>query len=111
MTAPHVVVVGGGLAGLTAALHCADGGARVTVVERRRRLGGLTWSFDHDGQWVDNGQHVFLRCCEAYLGFLQRIGSAADVILQDRLDITVIRPHATSPGPPRRGRITRNNLP
>ncbi|MGI8752432.1 MAG: hydroxysqualene dehydroxylase HpnE [Acidimicrobiales bacterium] len=110
MTRPRVVVVGGGLAGLTAALHCADGGAKVTVVERRRRLGGLTWSFDHDGLSVDNGQHVFLRCCEAYLGFLERIGSAADVTLQDRLDITVIRPGA-QPGRPRRGRITRNNLP
>ncbi|MDQ6782190.1 MAG: hydroxysqualene dehydroxylase HpnE [Actinomycetota bacterium] len=121
MTRPHVVVVGGGLAGLSAALHCADGGARVTVVERRRRLGGLTWSFDHDGRSVDNGQHVFLRCCHAYLGFLERIGSADDVTLQDRLDITVIRP-ATAPqsrsahrdsGTGRRcqARITRNNLP
>ncbi|MDQ2728323.1 MAG: hydroxysqualene dehydroxylase HpnE [Actinomycetota bacterium] len=110
MTRPRVVVVGGGLAGLSAALHCADGGARVTVIERRRRLGGLTWSFDHDGLTVDNGQHVFLRCCDAYLEFLERVGSAADVTLQDRLDITVIRP-PTRPGPPRQGRITRTNLP
>ena len=121
MTGPHVVVVGAGLAGLTAALHCADAGARVTVVERRRRLGGLTWSFDHDGLSVDNGQHVFLRCCDAYLGFLERIGSAGDVTLQDRLDITVIRPGGRHPtggryrhptgGRYRQGRITRNNLP
>jgi NADPH-dependent 2,4-dienoyl-CoA reductase/sulfur reductase-like enzyme len=39
----HVVVVGAGLAGLSAALECADLGARVTVLERQRRLGGLTW--------------------------------------------------------------------
>ncbi|MDQ2725087.1 MAG: hydroxysqualene dehydroxylase HpnE [Actinomycetota bacterium] len=110
MTRPHVVVVGGGLAGLSAALHCADAGARVTVLERRRRLGGLTWSFDHDGLSVDNGQHVFLRCCEAYLGFLERIGSAGDVTLQNQLDITVIRP-ASPAGRRRQGRITRNNLP
>ena len=64
---PRVVVVGGGLAGLAAALACADRGARVTLLERRNRLGGLTWSFRHADRWIDNGQHVFLRCCDQYL--------------------------------------------
>ncbi|HEU4429678.1 MAG TPA: FAD-dependent oxidoreductase, partial [Myxococcota bacterium] len=59
---PHVLVVGGGLAGLQAALACADGGARVTLLEARRRLGGATWSHPHRalGFEIDNGQHVFL---------------------------------------------------
>ena len=97
---PHVVVVGGGLAGMAAALGCTDGGARVTLFEKRARLGGLTWSFSHDGLSMDNGQHVFLRCCTAYLGFLDRIGSAGDVELQDRLNVTVLRPgnRGTAPG-------------
>jgi hydroxysqualene dehydroxylase len=107
---PHVVVVGGGLAGLSAALGCADAGARVTLVERRRRVGGLTWSFEHDGHWVDNGQHVFLRCCTAYLDFLRRIGSDGDIELQDRLDITVFRPGRAGRHP-RSARIRRNRLP
>ena len=89
---PHVAVVGGGLAGLTAALDCADAGARVTLLERRQRLGGLTWSFEHDGLRVDNGQHVFLRCCREYLSFLDRIGARGDVTLQERLDIPVLAP-------------------
>ena len=41
---PHVVVVGGGLAGISAALGLAQGGAKVTLLERRNRLGGLTLS-------------------------------------------------------------------
>jgi squalene-associated FAD-dependent desaturase len=86
------VVVGGGLAGIAAALSCADMGARVTLVERRTQLGGLTRSFRHRDAWYDNGQHVFLRCCTAYLQFLQRIGAADDVILQDRMSIPVVRP-------------------
>jgi hydroxysqualene dehydroxylase len=90
--APQVAVVGGGLAGISAALACADAGATVTLFEKRKHLGGLTWSFSHDGLSMDNGQHVFLRCCTAYLDFLGRIGSAGDVELQDRLDVTVIRP-------------------
>ncbi len=89
---PQVAVVGGGLAGISAALACADAGAAVTLFEKRKHLGGLTWSFAHDGLSMDNGQHVFLRCCTAYLDFLARIGSAGDVELQDRLDVTVMRP-------------------
>ena len=102
---PRVVVVGGGLAGISAALACADAGAIVTLFEKRSRLGGLTWSFSHEGLVMDNGQHVFLRCCTAYLDFLDRIGSAGDVELQDRLDVTILRPPqpagARSPDPER----------
>lgn len=107
---PHVVVVGGGLAGLGAALDLADAGARVTLLERRRRLGGLTWSYEHHGRWVDNGQHVFLRCCRAYLGFLDRIGSAGDVELQPRLDLAVLREDPAG-GPAQVGRLRRSGLP
>ncbi len=105
------VVVGGGLAGITAALDLAAAGARVTLVERRRRLGGLTWSFPHAGRSVDNGQHVFLRCCRAYLGFLSRIGSSGDVELQPRMEITAVRPAPVPGGTPTRGTLRRNRLP
>lgn len=104
------MVVGGGLAGLAAALACADAGAEVTLVERRPRLGGLTWSFEHRGRWVDNGQHVFLRCCDAYMGFLGRIGSDGDVTMQPRLDVTVLAP-AAGGGPPEVARLRRNQMP
>jgi len=87
-----VVVVGGGLAGITAALDCAAAGARVTLVEVRRRLGGAAYSFERDGMRLDNGQHVFLRCCSAYRSLLGRLGSEHLVRVQPRLDIPVLRP-------------------
>lgn len=107
----RVVVVGGGLAGLAAALEAADRGAAVTLIERQARLGGLTWSFDHHGLSVDNGQHVFLRCCTDYLRFLDRIGAGGDVILQPRLDIPVVAPGPTATSGPRVGRLRRTALP
>ena len=88
---PHIIVVGGGLAGLSAALCAADAGMRVTLLERRHRLGGATWSFERNGIWYDNGQHVFMRCFESYRWFLERIGSAHKVFLQSRLDVPVLR--------------------
>jgi squalene-associated FAD-dependent desaturase len=87
-----VVVVGGGLAGITAALACADDGADVVLLERRLRLGGLTWSFRRHGLWFDNGQHVFLRCCTAYRDLLARIGAGDLVHIQDRLALPVLSP-------------------
>jgi squalene-associated FAD-dependent desaturase len=104
MSVQRVVVVGGGLAGVSAALALADAGAEVTLLERRQRLGGLTWSFQRNGLSFDNGQHVFLRCCTAYLRFLERIGARHAVHLQPRLDIPVLSPDGT------RASITRGAL-
>lgn len=89
---PTVAIVGGGLAGITAALDAAAGGARVVLLERRRHLGGATWSFRRGGVWYDNGQHVFLRCCTAYRALLHRLGVEHLVQLQPRLDLPVLRP-------------------
>lgn len=103
------VVVGGGLAGTTAALALSDAGLRVTLLEGRPRLGGLAFSFNRGGLTVDNGQHVFLRCCVAYLRFLDRIGAADLVTLQDRLDVPVL--DAGRARGPRLGRLRRTALP
>lgn len=90
----RVVVIGGGLAGIAAALDCADAGAHVTILEVRRRLGGAIYSFARDGLLIDNGQHVFMRCCAAYRALLARLGSERTVSIQRRLSVTVLSPGA-----------------
>ncbi|MFE9884163.1 hydroxysqualene dehydroxylase HpnE [Streptomyces scopuliridis] len=105
----HAVVVGAGLAGITAALQFADAGVRVTLVEGRPRIGGLAFSFQRGDLTVDNGQHVYLRCCTAYRWFLDRVDGAALAPLQDRLDVPVL--DVAPAGGPRLGRIRRNGLP
>jgi hydroxysqualene dehydroxylase len=112
----RATVIGGGLAGITAALRLADAGHQVALYEGKPKLGGLTHSFarDFDGPgapaagklWVDNGQHVFLRCCTSYLGLLDRLGVTDQVELQPRLDVTV-----ASERHPGTGRIRRDALP
>jgi squalene-associated FAD-dependent desaturase len=102
----RVAVVGGGLAGIAAALRCADAGCEVILFEARPKLGGLTHSFQRGELSVDNGQHVFLRCCTAYLALLDRLGVADRVALQSRLDIPV-----RSAAGGRTARLRRNRLP
>ncbi|MFD0431296.1 FAD-dependent oxidoreductase [Streptomyces zhihengii] len=84
----RAVVVGGGIAGVTAALRLADAGMRVTLLEGRPRLGGLAFSFRRGDLTVDNGQHVYLRCCTAYRWFLERVGAT---------DLAPSRTGSTSP--------------
>src|ERR1039458_9809028 len=88
----QVVVIGGGLAGITAALDCSAAGAHVTLVEVRRRLGGAPSWCERDGLHMDNGQHVFLRSCAAYRDLLERLGSSDRVFIQPRLEIPVLKP-------------------
>ncbi|THA33371.1 FAD-dependent oxidoreductase [Streptomyces sp. A1277] len=105
----RAVVVGGGIAGVTAALRLADAGLDVTLLEGRPRLGGLAFSFRRGGLTVDNGQHVYLRCCTAYRWFLDRVDSARLAPLQNRLDVPVL--DVGRPAGPRLGRLRRNALP
>ncbi|OKK22423.1 phytoene dehydrogenase [Streptomyces sp. CB00455] len=105
----HAVVVGGGLAGVTTALELADAGIEVTLLEGRPRLGGLAFSFKRGELTVDNGQHVYLRCCTAYRWFLDRVRGAELAPLQRRLDVPVL--DVAHPGGPRLGRLRRSALP
>jgi squalene-associated FAD-dependent desaturase len=73
-------VVGGGLAGLAAALELVDGGHEVTVLEARPTLGGAVQTLpEREGDPPpppDNGQHIGLGCFTAWQRFLARIGKA-----------------------------------
>ena len=79
----RAAVVGGGLAGLSAALELVDAGHEVTLYEARPTLGGADQTLPRrDGDPEpppDNGQHIALGCFTAYLRFMERIGSAEKV--------------------------------
>ena len=57
---PTVLVIGGGLAGLSCGKYCSDAGAEVTLIERAKMLGGKTSAWqDKDGDWIETGLHIF----------------------------------------------------
>jgi len=89
----RTAVVGGGLAGLSAALELVDAGHEVTLYEARPTLGGAVQTLPRrDGDPEpppDNGQHIALGCFTAYLGFLERIGEGRSV-RREPLALTVL---------------------
>jgi len=86
---PCVAVVGGGLAGLSAAVELKDAGWHVELFERSRLLGGRATSFELDGHVVDNGQHVYLACCTEFIRFVERVGMGSALRTQERFDVVV----------------------
>jgi squalene-associated FAD-dependent desaturase len=73
----RVVVVGGGLAGMAAAVALESAGLAVTLIEARKTLGGRAGSFEdpQTGQTLDNCQHVLLGCCTNLIDFYKRTGA------------------------------------
>ncbi|MFZ1083744.1 MAG: hydroxysqualene dehydroxylase HpnE [Terracidiphilus sp.] len=73
-----VAVIGGGVAGMSAACALAEAGFGVQLVERRPYLGGRASSYWHPGvnETIDNCQHVLFGCCTNLQGFYRRIGVA-----------------------------------
>lgn len=72
-----VAVIGGGLAGLAAAVALGDAGFDVDLYEARAFLGGRATSWPaggDDAELVDNCQHVLLRCCSNLLDLYRRLG-------------------------------------
>ncbi|MFI6045235.1 hydroxysqualene dehydroxylase HpnE [Nocardia sp. NPDC051321] len=71
------VVIGGGLAGLAAAVWLAEAGKKVTLLERRGRLGGRTHAMKVDAvdDLPDNGQHVIASGYEHLFRYLTSVGT------------------------------------
>ena len=86
-----VVVLGGGVAGISAALYLSEAGFKVTLVESRHFLGGRAFSFRdaRTGDAVDNGQHVITAGCTRFLDLLDRLGARDRWFVQPRLNIVV----------------------
>jgi squalene-associated FAD-dependent desaturase len=87
-----VTVVGGGLAGLSAACALAEEGYDVNLLERRPYLGGRASSYEHPGtgEVIDNCQHVLLGNCTNLIELYQRLGASASIRWFDR--ITLLEP-------------------
>ena len=77
----RVAVAGGGWAGCAAAVELAAGGARVTLIEAARSLGGRARAVEMQGKMLDNGQHILLGAYGETLRLLRQVGIDPDQAL------------------------------
>jgi squalene-associated FAD-dependent desaturase len=94
---PHVIVIGGGFAGTTAAVRLTEQGCRVTLIEARSRLGGRVQSLSDTftGETIDNGQHLMMGCYEAALRLLDTLGTTHLLRRQKALRVSFAEPPNT----------------
>jgi hydroxysqualene dehydroxylase len=92
VTTDPIVVIGGGIAGLSAATALAHSGRKVIVLDARQQLGGRATAFTdrETGELVDNGQHVLFGCYHATFDFLRRIDAMDNVRMQPSLSVPYI---------------------
>jgi squalene-associated FAD-dependent desaturase len=84
-----VAVIGGGWAGIAAAVELAGAGVETTLFEAGRSLGGRARSITVDGRRLDNGQHILLGAYREILEVMRRIGADPEQLL-DRHPLQVV---------------------
>ncbi|HXK26400.1 MAG TPA: FAD-dependent oxidoreductase [Myxococcota bacterium] len=84
-TGSRVVVVGGGLAGMTVANELGKRGVSVLLLEGSDQLGGKAGSKLYDGMWLDHGYHVFPGWYVNARKLLSDLGAAGHLIDIDRV--------------------------
>jgi squalene-associated FAD-dependent desaturase len=87
-----VLVIGGGLAGLAAAVELTSHDFDVILLESKGRLGGRAGSFTDaaTGQVIDACQHVSMGCCTAFADFCRTVG--VDHLLKPQRDLYFLTP-------------------
>ena len=73
-----VAVIGGGWAGIAAAVELTAGGATTTLYEAGRVLGGRARSITIEGRTLDNGQHILLGAYRDTLDLMRQVGAAPE---------------------------------
>jgi len=98
MQGKTVAVIGGGIAGLAAAVRLTQLGYQVSVIEKRPFLGGRAYSFSdrETGLEIDNGQHVIVGACTEFVEYMESIGASDSIQFERNLKFPVILDGRTS---------------
>lgn len=87
----RVAVIGGGWAGIAAAVRATEAGHAVSLKEMAPRLGGRARSVDLDGVELDNGQHILIGAYGRTLALMRTVGVEPDAGLR-RLPLALVFP-------------------
>jgi hydroxysqualene dehydroxylase len=82
--AKTLAIIGGGWAGLAAAVRATEAGHQVTLYEMAHQLGGRARGVDAGGMQLDNGQHILIGAYTRTLALMATVGADAKALLDRR---------------------------
>ena len=85
-----ILIIGGGLSGLSSAVFLSKVGYNVELIEASPKMGGRTYSLNYNGIKVDNGQHILMECYSNTLEYIDIIGAHKHFHMQKSLSINYI---------------------
>ena len=88
----RVTIIGGGWAGLSAAVHAVNSGFQVCLLEAAPQTGGRARRITHQGLALDNGQHILIGAYRDTLALLRLVGVDTDNHLW-RMPLTLRMPN------------------
>lgn len=78
----RIAIIGGGWAGLAAAVELCAAGVKVSLFEAGRKLGGRARGVEYDGHRLDNGQHLMIGAYRETLRLMKTVGADPDRLLK-----------------------------
>ncbi len=92
MKSKSALIIGGGFAGLSAAVFLDALGFKIRLLEKKPILGGRAYSFldKKIGSWVDNGQHLLIGAYHETLKLLENIGAKRHLLIPSKTEVPLI---------------------
>jgi squalene-associated FAD-dependent desaturase len=89
MEKKKVIIIGSGIAGISAAVNLAMNGIKAIVVESRQHHGGRASSLmdDYTGELIDNGQHLFMGAYKCFLRLTKILGTYEYLLISKGIKI------------------------
>ncbi len=90
---PDHIIIGGGFAGLSAAVHLTNKSKKIELIEASQKLGGRAYSLTDKSTntIIDNGQHIMMGCYRETLNFFEMIGATENLIFQEKLKVDFLQ--------------------
>ena len=85
----RITIIGGGIAGISAAIHLIEKGHKVSVIEAKNFIGGRAGSIKSEETFIDIGQHVFLSSYKNFLHVINKLNLEKKFIFNKDLNIPV----------------------
>ena len=95
MAQKEVIIIGGGISGLSMAFYCSQAGMKTTLIEKETAVGGSFSSPQFSGNggkfWLEMGAHTCYSSYQNLLGIVEACGIADTIIPRAKVPFTLLK--------------------